>query len=76
MDHPKVVIGLDVGAETFAATALRSAGEEGEIKGSLTNRPEGFDELTAWMKEQGVTKENGWCVWRRRESMGKLYVIT
>jgi transposase len=57
MDHPKVVVGLDVGAETFAAAALRSAGEAGEIKGSLANTPEGFDELTAWMKERGITKE-------------------
>jgi hypothetical protein len=40
MDHPKVVVGLDVGAETFAAAALRSAGEAGEIKGSLANTPE------------------------------------
>jgi hypothetical protein len=29
MDHPKVVVGLDVGAETFAAAALRTAGEAG-----------------------------------------------
>ena len=57
MDHPKVVVGLDVGAETFAAAALRSAGEAGEIKGSIANTPEGFDELTAWMKERGITKE-------------------
>jgi hypothetical protein len=32
MEHPKVVVGLDVGAETFAAAALRSAGEAGSVK--------------------------------------------
>ena len=57
MDHPKVVVGLDVGAETYAAAALRSAGEAGEIKGTIANTPEGFDELSAWMKEHGITKE-------------------
>jgi transposase len=57
MDHPKVVVGLDVGSETFAAAALRSAGEAGEIKGSLANTPEGFDELAQWMREHGITKE-------------------
>jgi hypothetical protein len=49
MDRPKVVVGLDVGAETFAAAALRSAGEVGEIKGSIANTAEGFDELGAWI---------------------------
>jgi len=57
MEHPKVVVGLDIGAETFAAAALRSAGETGEIKGSLANTPEGYDELALWMKEHGITKE-------------------
>ena len=57
MDHPKVVVGLDVGAETYAAAALRSAGEAGEIKGSIANTPEGFDELAEWMKERGINKE-------------------
>jgi transposase len=57
MDHPKVVVGLDVGAETFAAAALRDAGDAGEIKGTIANTPEGFDELAEWMKERGITKE-------------------
>ena len=57
MDHPKVVVGLDIGAETFAAAALRSAGEPGDIKETLANIPEGFDELAVWMKERGITKE-------------------
>jgi transposase len=59
MDNPKVVVGLDIGSETFAAAVLRNAGEVGEIKGSIVNTPEGFDELSGWMKEQGITKENG-----------------
>jgi len=45
MEHPKVVVGIDVGAETFAAAALHNAGDAGEIKGSLSNTPEGFDAL-------------------------------
>ena len=57
MDHPKVIVGLDIGAETFAAAALHSAGEAGEIKGSIANTPEGFDELAEWMKEGGISKE-------------------
>jgi transposase len=57
MDHPKVVVGLDIGAETFAAAALRNASEAGEIKGSIANTPEGFDELAVWMKEGGISKE-------------------
>jgi transposase len=57
MDHPKVVVGLDVGAETFAAVALRTAGDTGDIQGSFSNTPEGFDELAAWMKEHRITKE-------------------
>jgi transposase len=57
MDHPKVVVGLDVGAETFAAAALRHAGEAGEIKGAIANTPEGFDELALWMKAQRITQE-------------------
>jgi transposase len=58
MEHPKVVIGLDIGAETFAAAVLHSAEDTGEIKGSLANTPEGFDELSAWMKEQGIRKDH------------------
>lgn len=57
MDHPKVVVGLDVGAETFAAAALHSAGDAGDIKGSIANTAEGFDELSSWMKERDITKE-------------------
>ena len=58
MEHPKVVVGLDVGAETFAVSALRSAGETGETKGLIANTPEGFDELVLWMRQRGVTKDN------------------
>jgi transposase len=57
MNNPKVVVGLDVGAETFAAAALRTAGDAGEMKGSLANTAEGFDELASWFKERGITKE-------------------
>ena len=57
MDRAKVVVGLDIGAETIAAAALRSAGDAGEIKGSIANTPEGFDELAVWMKEGGISKE-------------------
>jgi transposase len=57
MDHPKVVVGLDVGAETIAAAALRDAGDAGEIKGTIANTPEGFDEMAEWMKDRGFSKE-------------------
>jgi transposase len=57
VEHPKVVVGLDIGAETFAAAALRDAGDAGEIKGTIANTPEGFDEMAEWMKEHGITKE-------------------
>ena len=57
MDHPKVVVGLDVGAETFAAAALLSAGDAGRIKGSIANTPAGYDELAGWMKECGIRKD-------------------
>jgi transposase len=59
VEDPKVVVGLDIGAETFTAAALRSAGDVGEMKESLANTPEGYDELAAWMKERGITKEQG-----------------
>jgi transposase len=57
MNHPKVVVGLDVGAETFSAAALRTAGEAVEMKGSFENTPEGFDAFAVWMKEYRITKE-------------------
>ena len=75
MDYPKVVVGLDVGAETFAAAALRNAGDAVEIKGSFANTPEGFDELSAWMKEHGITREKSAVCLEATGFMGKHYVI-
>ena len=57
MEHPKVVVGLDVGAETYTAAALQSAGCTGEVKGTFANTPEGFDAMTVWMQENRITKE-------------------
>ena len=57
MDHPEVVVGLDVGAETFAAAVLKNAGDSGKMSGSFANTSEGFDELVAWMHVGGVRKE-------------------
>jgi hypothetical protein len=57
MEHRKVVVGIDIGGETFAAAALHSAGESGNINGSIANTAEGFDELALWMQEHGIKKE-------------------
>jgi transposase len=52
-----MVIGVDVGAETFAAALKGTVQDAGEIREKLANRAEGFEELLRWLHERGARKD-------------------
>jgi transposase len=58
MQEGMMVVGVDVGAETFAAAVLRDAKDAGAVKHSVANSAEGFEDLVAWLGERGVSQEN------------------
>jgi transposase len=58
MQNSMMVVGLDVGAETFAAALLHDAQDTGEVQRSVANSAEGFQELMQWFEERGVSKKN------------------
>lgn len=49
-----IVVGLDVGAETFAAALKAEVQDVGEVREKLSNGVEGFEELIAWMQGRGA----------------------
>ena len=43
--RPRYMVGIDIAAESFAATALTSPGHQVFVKEQVSNTPEGFGEL-------------------------------
>jgi transposase len=58
MNTGTIVVGLDVGAETFAAALLHDAQDAGEVRRTVANSAEGFEDLMAWFQERGVSQKN------------------
>jgi transposase len=50
-----MVVGLDIGAESFAAALLQDVRDAGEVKGTVANSAQGFEELMRWFQERGVS---------------------
>lgn len=53
-----MVVGVDVGAETFAAALKRDVQDAGEVRDKLANSVEGFEELQKWLQDRGTNKTN------------------
>lgn len=53
-----MVVGMDVGAETFAAALKRDVQDAGEGREKLANTAEGFEELLAWLHQRGAHTKN------------------
>jgi transposase len=51
-----MVVGVDVGAETFAAALKRDVQDAGEVREKLANTVEGFEELQRWLHDRGANK--------------------
>lgn len=49
-----IVVGLDVGAESFAAALKAEVQDVGEVREKLSNGVEGFEELIVWMQGRGA----------------------
>lgn len=55
--RPHYVVGIDVAADTFAATALSSPDHQGFLKEQVANTPEGFAELCSELDTHGISAD-------------------
>ena len=57
MDAPQFYVGIDVASETLAVALTRGPSRPAAPPLSVTNDPDGFASLAAWLDERGATPE-------------------
>ena len=58
MKKAEFVVGVDVGSESISVAALKGPDGAGLVEISVSNDPEGFEELKTWLTKHHVTAEN------------------
>jgi len=53
-----IVVGLDIGAESFAAALKAQVQDVGSVREKLANTAEGFEELIGWMRDRGADAQH------------------
>ena len=57
MDAPRFYVGIDVASETLAVALTHGPGRPAAPPLSITNDPDGFAALAAWLADHGATPE-------------------
>ena len=58
MKKAEFVVGVDVGSESISVAALKGPDRAGLVEISVSNDPEGFEELKTWLTKHRITSEN------------------